>query len=611
VFSQKIGTLSRVLALAFLASLPCSLSAQVVASQGKGNMTAPAPRWDIFVGYSLLDPTGTFYPIQPDGTVLPVSFKLEKKGLLESAAYFFNRNIGLQVESGQHDLFTNTGFASTGSSNSGIFTVESGLIYRWPGVHFTPFVHGLGGGAYVDGPDHEPYTWGPVAIAGGGLDWYPLCHNFGIRIFEADYEYIHDNSGPSHGSLADDNFVWGDDESVNGFRLAAGVVYRGASVWSTPVGCGVLPPPALTCVAAPSPVFPGEPVTVTATPTGLNPKLTPTYTWEGVGASGNGSTATIATDNLAAGTYTVRGTVAEGTKNVQTANCEASFTVSAWQPPTLSCVAMPDTIHPDQTTTITLTGQSPQNLPLTYECHTDSGPLPMNVNTAAFSGNGAPEGTVAIKCSVKDNKGQSALCNTSVTIKAPPPPLPLPVPMCTIDFSNDAKRPTRVDNEAKACLDDVSIAMQQNPTDTLVVVGETTSTDPEVSAQRAVNTKNYLITEKGIDPSRITVVTGNEGTQGVMEYRVPQGAVFSSTVQNTTPVDENVVKPQERKPLPVRQHPAHKPAATKANPANPATPAAPPAKPVHHTKKSVTPKQSTTSKKSAGKPVPPPPSNGP
>jgi hypothetical protein len=180
--------------------------------------------------------------------------------------------------------------------------------------------------------------------------------------------------------------------------------------------------------------------------------------------------------------------------------------------------------------------------------------------------------------------------------------------MCTIDFSNDAKRPTRVDNEAKACLDDVSIAMQQNPTDTLVVVGETTSTDPEVSAQRAVNTKNYLITEKGIDPSRITVVTGNEGTQGVMEYRVPQGAVFSSTVQNTTPVDENVVKPQERKPLPVRQHPAHKPAATKANPA---TPAAPPAKPVHHTKKSVTPKQSTTSKKSAGKPVPPPPSNGP
>jgi hypothetical protein len=578
--------MSRVLALAFLASLPCSIGAQVVASQGKGNMTAPAPRWDVFVGYSLLDPTGTFYPIQPDGSVIPVSFKLEKKGLLESAAYFFNRNVGLQVESGQHDLFTNTGFASGGSSNSGIFTVESGLIYRWPGVHFTPFVHGLGGGAYVDG------------------------HNFGIRIFEADYEYIHANSGPSHGSLADDNFVWGDDESINGFRLAAGVVYRGSSVWSTPVGCGLLPPPALTCVAGPSPVFPGEPVTVTATAAGLNPKLTPTYAWDGVGASGNASTTTIATDNLAPGTYTVRSTVSEGTKNVQTANCEASFTVSAWQPPTLSCVAMPDIIHPDQTTTVTLTGQSPQNLPLAYECHTATGPLPMNGNTASFSGNGAAEGTVAINCSVKDNKGGNALCNTSVTIKVPPPPIPHVVPLCTIDFSNDTKRPTRVDNEAKACLDQVSLSLGQNPTDTLVVVGETSSTDSATSAQRAVNTKNYLITEKGIDPSRITVVTGNEGTQGVQEYLVPQGAVFTSDVQNTTPVDENAVKPQERKPLPMRQHAAHTHAAHKADKAVPAT-TAPPAKPVHH-KKAVTKKRPlTTGKKSAGTPVPPPPSNGP
>jgi len=610
VYSQKFRTMSRVLALAFLAALPYSLGAQVVASQGKGNMTAPAPRWDVFVGYSLLDPTGTFYPIQPDGTVLPVSFKIEKKGLLESAAYFFNRNIGFQVETGQHDLFTNTGFPTTGSSNSGIFTVESGLIYRWPGVHFTPFVHGLGGGAYVDGPDHEPYTWGPVAIAGGGLDWYPLCHNFGIRIFEADYEYIHANSGPSHGSLADDNFVWGDDESINGFRLAAGVVYRGASVWGTPVGCGLLPPPALTCVAAPSPVFPGEPVTVTATAAGLNPKLTPTYTWEGVGASGNGSATTIATDNLAAGTYTVRGTVAEGTKNVQTANCEASFTVSAWQPPTLTCVAMPDTIHPDQTTTITLTGQSPQNLPLAYECHTASGPLPMNGNTAAFSGNGSPEGTIAINCSVKDNKGHNVLCDTSVTIKAEKPPIPHSVPLCTIDFNNDAKRPTRVDNEAKACLDQVSLSLEQNPADTLVVVGETSSTDPATSAQRAINTKNYLVTEKGIDPSRITVVTGDEGTQGVQEYRVPQGAVFTSDVQNTTPVDETAVKPQERKPLPMRQHATHAHVAPKAAATAPAT-TAPPAKPVHHKKKAATKKPSTTGKKPAGSPAPPPPSNGP
>jgi len=234
----------------------------------------------------------------------------------------------------------------------------------------------------------------------------------------------------------------------------------------------------------------------------------------------------------------------------------------------------------------------------------------MNGNTAAFSGNGAAEGTVAINCSVKDNKGGNALCNTSVTIKVPPPPIPHVVPLCNIDFSNDAKRPTRVDNEAKACLDQVSLSLGQNPTDTLVVVGETDSADSATSAQRAVNTKNYLITEKGIDPSRITVVTGNEGTQGVQEYLVPQGAVFTSDVQNTTPVDENAVKPQERKPLPMRQHAAHAHAAHKADKAAPVT-SAPPAKPVHHKKKAVTKKQPSAGKKSAGTPVPPPPSNGP
>jgi hypothetical protein len=54
------------------------------------------------------------------------------------------------------------------------------------------------------------------------------------------------------------------------------------------------------------------------------------------------------------------------------------------------------------------------------------------------------------------------------------------------------------------------------------------------------------------------LVTGGEGTQAVEDYLVPQGATFTSDVQGTTPVDEGAVKPQERKPLPVRSHAAHK-----------------------------------------------------
>ena len=74
------------------------------------------------------------------------------------------------------------------------------------------------------------------------------------------------------------------------------------------------------------------------------------------------------------------------------------------------------------------------------------------------------------------------------------------------------------------------------------------------AAQRAVNAKDYLVKEKGIDPSRITVVTGNEDGQKVEDYLVPAGANFTTDVQGTNPVDESTVKAQVRKPLGARHH---------------------------------------------------------
>jgi hypothetical protein len=612
-----------VVALAFVATLPCSLAAQVSASQAKGNPNAPTPRWDVFVGYSILDPRGTFYPIQPDGTVLPFQFKVEKVGMVQDAAYYFNRNVGIMADVGEHDLFRNTGFVN-GSSNSGILTLQAGLVYRWPGVHFTPFVHGLGGGADIDGPDHEPYTWGPVITGGGGLDWYFGCHAFGLRLFEADYEYLHADSGVSHGTLIADDFVWGDDENINAFRFSTGVVFRGASYYGPVPGCGPMPPPALACVATPNTIYPGDPVTVTATATGLNPKETPTYTWSGVAVSGNGETATVPTAGLAAGTYTVRAHVSEGGKHPQSSQAECGFTVQPWLPPTCS-VQMSASVQSDKTDAFTLTGTSPQNRPLQFSCTSAQGRVDMNGASGVFNPNGAPEGPVTINCTVNDDKGQTASCNSSVTIVAPPvPPNPHIIPLCNIDFGNDQKRPTRVDNEAKACLDSVALSLQQHPDATLLVVGEAASNEGNASdAQRAVNTKNYLTTEKGIDPARITVVTGNEGTKGVQEYLVPAGAVYTSDVQHTTPVDENAIKPQERIPLPMRTHHHHAstaaPAATK--------PADAAGKPVHHHHKKPaataapaapaagTAKPQTHHKKAAGKkkpaPATAPASNGP
>ena len=170
----------------------------------------------------------------------------------------------------------------------------------------------------------------------------------------------------------------------------------------------------------------------------------------------------------------------------------------------------------------------------------------------------------------------------------PTPPAKHVVPQCSIDFNNDKQHPTRVTNEAKACLDEVAITLGQNTDNNLVIVGEAGGVGGEsvaAAAQRAVNTKNYLATEKGIDPARIIVVTGTENTGAVEEYLVPPGATFTSDVPNTTPVDESVVKPQVREPLTTRSHATPKPAAATA-PAGSTKPATTTKKPVTHKKKS-------------------------
>ena len=64
-----------------------------------------------------------------------------------------------------------------------------------------------------------------------------------------------------------------------------------------------------------------------------------------------------------------------------------------------------------------------------------------------------------------------------------------------------------------------------------------------------MNAKDYLVTEKGIDASRVSVATGTTDGQTVEDYLVPAGATFTSDVQGTTPVDESTVKPEVRKPL--------------------------------------------------------------
>jgi len=511
-------------------------------------------RFDVFLGYSYFGAHGR---VQPAG----IPYSSINLGAIGSGAYYFNKYFGGEFIYSNHPDGVNDGFSGA----------SVGPIVRLPMENFTLFAHGLVGGGRLGGPnsevpasfEHEPYRWGPALTAGGGMDYdLPFFDNrFSLRLFQADYRYIHADFGPAVAIPTPG--ILGGRANLSAVELSTGVVMHFGHI---------IPPPPVSysCSVAPASGYPGDPITVTGTAMNLNPKKTPTYSWTSTGGtiSGTSSTANIDTKTAAPGTYTVTGHVTEGAKPGQSADCTAQFTINAFQPPTISCSANPSSVNPGDSSTITATAVSPQNRPLTYSYSATAGSVSGTTSTATLSTAGAAPGSITVTCNVVDDKGNTASSTASVNVIAPPPPPPPPAPMasslCSVSFERDKVRPARVDNEAKACLDDVALALQRSSDAKLSLVANENAKEqkvdakgakmkhpkPSIAASRAVNTKDYLVTEKGIDASRISVYTGTDDAQTVTTSLVPAGA--TNPAASATPVDETAVKAVPR--TPVKKH---------------------------------------------------------
>jgi len=519
-----------------LAACAVSLGVASLGAQTVPSKTAPMgpnpSRVDVFLGYSYF---GAHGDLKPAG----INYSSINEGAIGSVSYYFNKYVGAQVEFAAHP----------DGQNDGLYVGSAGPIFRAPMDNFTLFAHGLAGGAKLGGPNsdaggyHNPYTWGPALTVGGGMDYdLPFAnHLFSLRLFQADYQYIHASFGPytappTAGAI-------GGRANIGAAVLSAGLVMHFGHI---------IPPPPVTyaCSVSPAEGFPGDPMTVTGTAMNLNAKKSPTYSWttDGGTISGTSNVANIDTKNAAPGTYTAKGHITEGTKPGETADCSAQYTVKAFEPPTISCSANPSTVAPGDSATITATGTSAQNRPLTYSYSASAGSIAGTTSTATLSTAGAAPGTITVTCNVVDDKGQTGSAATSVTVNAPPPPpAPTVSSLCSVNFERDKRRPTRVDNEGKACLDDVALKLQSTSDAKLALVGNSAESEHKgrrgaergehLATERAVNTKEYLVKEKGIDASRISLYTGTQDGKTVTTTLIPAGATLDST--GITPVDES------------------------------------------------------------------------
>jgi opacity protein-like surface antigen len=489
------------------------------------------PKVELFLGYSYIRGVPTY----ASGNRM-----VDLNGGTASVAFNLNRYFGLVADvAGFRDTQLNlTGLGANpprvADSSGSVFTYLFGprLSYR-KYERITPFAQALFGGVHASQvtlsgctgtlctplPSQNAFAF----TAGGGLD-LKVHRHIAIRVVQAEYMMTR---------FAD--VTTGASNTQNDLRLSAGLVLRfGGETPALPVS--------FSCAASPASVYPGDPISVTGTALNLNPKRTTTYTWTTDGGRMSGSTeiANIDLKDVAPGSYTAKGHVSQGNKPDRFADCTAPYTVMAFQPPTVSCSAAPSTVHPGESAIITAVGVSPQSRPLTYSYSASDGSINGTTPSATLTTSSAP-GTVNVTCNVVDDKGQTATSTTTVTVAAPaPPPAPTTQSLCSLHFDRDAKRPTRVDNEAKACLDDIALNLQRSSDAKVAVEGnsdaneKTSNRRANNASLRAINTKHYLVTEKGIDPSRVTIYTGSSDSKTVDMILIPSGASLDMT--GLTPV---------------------------------------------------------------------------
>ncbi len=509
----------------------------------------PAPKLELYGGYSAFYAGCDLHGLLPGG-VVPVSscLKWSSRGVGASITYDFNRWFGLTVDSSGQWGSGQTGVAAR-IDRAEFFNISAGPKITFRTHYFSPFLEALGGEHRLGS---EVFGHNDVAgfMAGGGLD-LNLGRHFAVRLFRADFVYSNHQFGPSSIVPATD---------VRGVRLQAGVVFMFG-------GEQPGPPVSASCTVNPSEVMVGEPATATAAASDFNLKHTLNYTWSSTGGqiTGKDSTASINTNGVAGGSYTVTAHISDPKmRKGGEASCMATFAVKEppKDPPQISCSASPSTVQAGTSSIITCACTSPDNVPVTVGGWTSSGgSISGSGNSATLNTTGASSGPITIRATCTDSRGLTASTSSSVTVENPPPPPPQATKVNECQYPN-LKKPWRVDNTCKAELDDVALKLQQDPDAKLLVVGNSEPKEKRknLAAERALNVKAYISggeAKQNIDPSRIEARTGNAGTATSEQWIVPAGATFPEA-DSTTPVDEAKVKAVPDHPKPVAKKKAAK-----------------------------------------------------
>ncbi len=530
----------RGIAMLFALAVALCLSGTYAAAQ-----VTSSPKNEIYLGYSWLHPNGNV-----DWGKVP---DIVSGGDASITHYFPNaRNLGIVADGSFH-----SGKGAGGNLGANVGLAMGGLQYKLHNNQLSPFARVMVGAADLS-PDILRSEWKPAVDVGGGLD-LNLGKAFAIRMAQVDYIWTY---------YRENNLVH-TANNWNMIRLSAGLEFNLGYYNTVPVTAA--------CTAQPTDVMEGEPIKISATGSNFNPKHNLTYAWTTNGGklqAANSQNTTIDTTGVAAGSYAANATITDAKqKKNNSATCAANFTVRAkpMNPPQVSCSISPSTVQAGNPVTVTANVTSPDGAQITSTSYqASSGHVSGTGNTATEDTAGVPPGTITVTVSATDARNLTGTGTCSFSVEAPPP-APQVTNISSIQFP-DKKRPWRVDNTAKAILDDVASRMKADPNAKIAIVGYADGEKApmegkgkkretmDLAAQRAVNAKAYLVQQQGIDPGRIDVRKGTGKSETADIDWIPQGADAATApiLQGTTQVDESAVKPSTNAyPMPHTAAPRH------------------------------------------------------
>ena len=264
-------------------------------------------------------------------------------------------------------------------------------------------------------------------------------------------------------------------------------------------------PPTVACSVSPNSIQVGESATVAARAT--SPDGSPlTYSWTVNGQSQAASTPEFVFGSAGRkpGNYTIGVTVNTGKF---TASCSSNVTVREIPipPPTISCMTPTVDIESGGTAQLKVRASAERAKP-SVSWSATAGTVSGSDQSAAFNAAGLSAGSYMVTATVDNGRGGRASCSSTVNVSQ------------KINVPGFPEGRNRVNNEAKAILDNAAAQMKNDPHLRASIAGYTDGSKREkkikdLGLKRAQAVVDYLVS-KGIDASRLSATDGGVGTVG-------------------------------------------------------------------------------------------------